>query len=202
MSILKDIKDKAKSLINMSEPYAVRKTAPYDASKNKITVAGFVLDGVVTSTLNADTLTKQEQGIDYYYTTTVQNIEQRTLSVSVLPTARCLPVLRLLALKQQESKGWFNISVHENNSIVNVYRGSILTLPELAMAQDAADRTIVFAVKSMSSNTAVIDQPTEFEQESYSKYGNSPDKAGDVVTINEDTGITTTAYDEAVSESL
>lgn len=190
MSILDNIKDKAKDLLKMSEPYATRATTGYDASKNSIVVAGFPLDGVVSSTVSSDSIMRQETGIDYYYTVMYEEIVSRTLTVNVLPTAKCLPVLRLLALRQLETKGWFNIAVNENDSIVNVYRGAILSLPEIGMSQEAADRTITFAIKPMHSGVSVIDQSTETEQEIYSKSGSRPDlgNANTNTFINESTG--------------
>lgn len=190
MSILDNIKEKAQELLKMSEPYATRATTGYDASKNSIVVAGFPLDGVVSSTISADTLTRQETGIDYYYTVLYETVTARTLSVTVLPTAKCLPFLRLLALRQLETKGWFNISVNENDSIVNVYRAAIMDLPEIGMSQEATDRTIVFAIKPMHSGVSVIDQSTTTEQEVYTKSGARPDLGGANTNtiINESTG--------------
>lgn len=189
-SILEDIKDKAKKLINISEPYAIRQTSGYDASKNMIVVAGMPLDGVISSVVSADSITRQETGIDYYYTTYYEVITQRTLSVTVLPTAKCLDTLRMLALKQLETKGWFNISVHENGAIINVYRGWIIDLPEISMSQDAADRTITFGIKTMHSGVSVIDQPTNYEDAIYNKYGNRPDvaKPHSETVLNESSG--------------
>jgi hypothetical protein len=174
MSILDGIKDKAKDLLSISEPYATRKVGVYDASTNKVFVAGLLIDGLVSSAISADSITNQETGIDYYYTTYHEVITQRTLIITVLPTAKCLPVLRLLALRQLENKGWFNLAVHENNNIVNVYRGWIMDLPEISMSQDSADRTIMFGIKPMHSGVSVIDQPSEFEEINYSKYGINP----------------------------
>lgn len=190
-SILDDIKEKATKLLKLSEPYITRETSVYDASLNKIFVAGIPLDGVVSSQVSADTLTKQESGIDYYYTTYYQSLEQRTLTVQLLPTATCLPLIRLLALEQQTSKGWFNISVHDNGTIENVYRAWIINLPEVASSKDAADKTIVFGVKPMFAGVSVIDQPTETESSTYSRYGAAPDQAAyeDNVTIHETTGL-------------
>lgn len=190
MSILDGIKDKAKELLKISEPFAVRQTQTYNAAKNRIIVAGLPLDGVVSSTLNADVITRQETGIDYYYTTYYHSIEQKTLTVTFLPTARSLDVLRDLALKQQNSRGWFNLSVHENDKIVNVYRAWIISLPEISMQQEAGDREVIFGIKSMYSGINSIDQPTDFESESYSKYGARPQDAGSnkTSTINEETG--------------
>lgn len=204
MSILDNIKDKAKDLLKMSEPYATRATTGYDASKNSIIVAGFPLDGVVSSTISSDSILRQETGIDYYYTVMYEEIVSRTLTVNVLPTAKCLPVLRLLALRQLETKGWFNIAVNENDNIVNVYRGAILSLPEISMSQEAADRTITFAIKPMHSGVSVIDQSTTTEQEVYSKSGSRPDlgNANNNSTINENTGIITTPLGSAKVESL
>lgn len=204
MSILDNIKDKAKDLLKMSEPYATRATTGYDASKNSIVVAGFPLDGVVSSNISSDSIMRQETGIDYYYTVMYEEIVSRTLTVNVLPTAKCLSVMRLLALRQLETKGWFNIAVNENDTIVNVYRGAILSLPEIDMSQEATDRTIIFSIKPMHSGVSVIDQSTETEQEIYTKSGARPDlgNANDNSTINEDTGIITTPIGEATVESL
>lgn len=204
MSILDNIKDKAKDLLKLSEPYATRATTGYDASKNSIVVAGFPLDGVVSSTISSDSVMRQETGIDYYYTVMYEEIVSRTLTVNVLPTAECLSVMRLLALRQLETKGWFNIAVNENDTIVNVYRGAILSLPEIGMSQEAEDRTITFAIKPMHSGVSVIDQSTTTEQEIYSKSGARPDlgNANDNSTINENTGIITTPLGEATVESL
>ena len=190
MSILDDIKEKALGLLKASEPYTTRATSGYDASKNSIIVAGFPLDGVVSSTVSADSIMRQETGIDYYYTTMYEVVTQRTLTVNVLPTAKCLQVMRLLALKQLESKGWFNIAVYENDAIVNVYRGFIMDLPEIGMSQEAEDRVITFAIKPMHSGVSVIDQTTSTEQEAYSKYGVDPSKGGanTNTVINEETG--------------
>lgn len=185
-----DIKDKAKELLKVSEPFAVRQTQTYNAAKNSIIVAGLTLDGVVSSTLNADVITRQETGIDYYYTTYYQSVEQRTLTVVFLPTAKSLDILRNLALKQQITRGWFNLSVHENDKIVNVYRAWIISLPEMSMQQEAGDREVIFGIKSMYSGIHSIDQPTDYESENYSKYGARPQDAGSNKTsvIDEETG--------------
>ena len=185
-----DIKDKAKELLKVSEPFAVRQTQTYNAAKNSIIVAGLTLDGVVSSTLNADVITRQETGIDYYYTTYYQSVEQRTLTVVFLPTAKSLDILRNLALKQQITRGWFNLSVHENDKIVNVYRAWIISLPEMSMQQEAGDREVIFGIKSMYSGIHSFDQPTDYESENYSKYGARPQDAGSNKTsvIDEETG--------------
>ncbi len=174
---LKGMKEKAKSLLIKAQPYATRPTLGYDAAKNKVIVAGYPLDGVISASLSADTLLKQEVGIDYRYTAIHEVFTQRTLTVTILPTASCLDILRVLALKQLESKGWFNISVHENDKIVNVYRGWIIELPEIAMQQEANDRQVIFGIKQMFTSLAVIDQPTDTESETYSRYGIDPSKA-------------------------
>lgn len=204
MSILDGIKDKAKELLKVAEPFAVRQTQTYNAAKNRIIVAGLPLDGVVSSTLNADVITRQETGIDYYYTTYYQSLEQRTLTVVFLPTAKSLDVLRNLALKQQITKGWFNLSVHENDKIVNVYRAWIISLPEISMQQEAGDREVVFGIKSMYSGIHSIDQPTDFESENYSKYGSRPQDAGSNKTsvIDEESGKIITPSRNINSNSL
>lgn len=194
MSILNSIKDKAKLLVGAAEPYVVRQTKTYDPSKNSIIVAGMPLDGVVSVNITSDVLTRQETGIDYYYTAIVENIEQRTMSVSVLPTAHCLGAIRMLTFRQQENRGWFNIAIYENDLIVNVYRGWVLSLPEIDMQREASDRVITFGIKPMHTGTSLIDQPTPFEDVNYSQYGANPSAAGaqDNSIIDENSGIITT----------
>lgn len=174
--VLKDIKDKAKSLLEKSEPYTIKQTGSYDSSKNKVIVAGYTLDGVVTATLSADSISIQQSGIDYYYTGIHETLTQRTLTVTILPTAGCLEMLRLLALRQLENKGWFNLSIHENDKIVNVYRAWIMELPEIGMQSEATDRQITFGLKTMFTSLSVIDQPTDTEQKTYSRYGVDPSR--------------------------
>lgn len=197
--VLADIQDKAKALLEKSSPITLRRTQTYDSTKNTIIVAGLTLEGVVNSVLNSDVITKQMTGIDYYYTVVYDSIEQRTLTVSLLPTSRSLNLLRDLALQQQISKGWFNLSVHENDAIINVYRAWIISLPEIGMEYEAANRDIVFGVKSMYSGIHSIDQPTEFEQNNFGTYGNRaqnynfPDKS----VIDENTGLVITPIKDA-----
>ena len=165
ISILDGIKEKAKNLLKVSEPYATMDTSVYDPSLNKVIVAGITLDGVVSSTVSADVLTTQETGIDYYYTVYHQSFQQRTLTVQILPTARCLPILRVLALEQQTALGWFNISVHENGRVENVYRGWVISTPEVDNSVNAEDKSFVFGIKPMFSGSSYIDQPTQKEKE-------------------------------------
>ena len=203
MSILDGIKEKAKKLIDIVEPHTLRQTKIYDSSRNKIIVAGYTLDGVVSSAISSDTLTKQEVGIDYYYTTYYQATEQRTLTVTLLPTADCLEIIRSLALTQQTSKGWFNIAVHENDKIVNVYRGWVMELPEIGMQQDAGDRTVVFGIKTMFAGLSLIDQTTDTERNNYSKYGTNPseNRPKDNDVISETTGKVVMQDNPIVDES-
>ena len=63
------------------------------------------------------------------------------------------------------------------------------------MQQESDNREVVFGIKfPMYSGIHSIDQPTDFESESYSKYGARPQDAGSnkTSTINEETGIITT----------
>lgn len=177
--VLRDIKEKAKKLLDKSEPYTTRQTGVYDASKNKVIVAGYTLDGVVSATLSADTISLQQTGIDYAYTGIHETLTQRTLTVNILPTAGCLEIIRLLALRQLENKGWFNLSVHENDKIVNVYRAWIMELPEIGMQAEGSDRQVTFGLKTMFTSVSMIDQPTSTEQNLYSRYGIDPSRGVD-----------------------
>ena len=203
-SILDDIKEKATKLLNMSEPFVTRDTAVYDASLNMVIVAGMPLDGVVSSFVNSDVLTSQESGIDYYYTTYYRSLEQRTLSVEILPTATCLPLIRLLALEQQTSRGWFNISVHETGRVEDVYRAWVISLSNIDSSREAENKTITFGIKPMFAGVSLIDQPTDTEVLTYSRYGSSPYTYAwkDSMIIYEDTGLGERLDDFDVSGGL
>ena len=66
MGVLDELSDKANSLLGKYGLNNVvkRQTQLYDSSKNTILVAGIPLVGVVSSSINAENILKQEQGID------------------------------------------------------------------------------------------------------------------------------------------
>lgn len=166
MSILDEIRVKAEGAINdyrKFEPMFQRQTNLYNAAENKIVVAGFPLDGVVSFSISSDVYTKQEQGIDYNYCTSYQNFENRSLSVTILPTASCLQVLRNLTLTQQKTRGWFYLTVHENGRIKDTYKAWVLSSPQVEAQQEAQDRVFSFSVLPILTQEGVISEYTAYE---------------------------------------
>lgn len=159
----KDIKARAKEVIDTASPYLARNSGVYNPSKNKIIVAGIILDGIVDAKLSAEMLTNHESGIDHRYIAIYKTIEQKTLTVELLPTASCLPLLHQLGDVQQKSSGWFNISIHENGMLVDVYRAWINQLPEVSFKAETDNKQVVFGVRSMVDSVAKVDTPTTFE---------------------------------------
>lgn len=191
----KEIKSKAKEVIDIASPYAARNSGVYDASKNKIIVAGIVLDGIVDAKLSAEVLTSHQSGIDHRYIAIYKAIEQKTLTVDLLPTASCLPMLYQLGEVQQMSSGWFNISIHENGKLVDVYRAWINQLPEVSLKSDTDNKQILFGVRSMVDSIAKVDTPTNFETATRQEAGRPSwaDKNRETadVIVNENTGTVT-----------
>lgn len=183
----KEIKSRAKEVIDIASPYAARNSGVYDVSKNKIIVAGVFLDGIVDAKLSAETITRHDVGIDQRYVAIYKTIEQRTLTVELLPTANCLPLLRRLADVQQRNSGWFNISIHENGRLVDVYRAWINQLPEVSIKSDADNKQVVFGVKTMIDTVSAADTPTPTETDVRTKAGKpyAVDKLGGNVLVNE-----------------
>lgn len=159
----KDIKARAKEVIDTASPYLARNSGVYDPSKNKIIVAGIFLDGIVDAKLSAEMLTNHESGIDHRYIAIYKTIEQKTLTVELLPTASCIPLLHQLGDVQQKSSGWFNISIHENGMLVDVYRAWINQLPEVSFKAETDNKQVVFGVRSMVDSVAKVDTPTTYE---------------------------------------
>ena len=192
MSIIDSIKEKAEAIIAKATPYAPlaeklasRNSNIYDPTKNVIIIAGVVLEGWTTATISSDTILGQEQGIDTRYTALYTKFEQRTLSVSFLPTSWQLFFIRDLAQMQLSTKGWFRISISENGILLNVYHAQVISTPEITMDRESQDRTFTFLIKTMPDipvlnnmnqeapsleniPTDIVDNP-EFEQDSLGK---------------------------------
>lgn len=188
-----DIKRRAKNVLEVAKPYAEKSSGVYDVSKNKIIVAGIPLDGVVEAKLSESVLTRHENGIDHRYVAIYKSIEQKTFSVSLLPTARCLDLLYQLGDSQQLYSGWFNISIHENGRLVDVYRAWINTLPEVSMRAETDNKVVTFGVKTMLDSVARVDTPTEFETDTYKRYGKTREVDRSKVLVKDDKGFTTDA---------
>lgn len=191
----KDIKARAKEVIDTASPYLARSGGAYDPSKNRIIVAGIVLDGIVDAKLSAEMLTNHESGIDHRYIAIYKTIEQKTLTVELLPTASCLPLLHQLGDVQQKSSGWFNISIHENGMLVDVYRAWINQLPEVSFKADPDNKQVVFGVRSMVDSVAKVDTPTTFETATRKEAGRPSwaDKNRETanIVVDENTGAVT-----------
>lgn len=159
MSILNELASKAKDLLTGGD-FLNRKTKVYDASKNKIIVAGFTLDGVVSSSLSQQAVSKVEQGVSMGYYTFVDVWDAQTLTVNVLPTAKCNDLLELLATEQSKKKGYFSLYVSENGNIVNVYKARLISIPERQMQLEANDRQYVFGLYTTPSESLSYDSTT------------------------------------------
>ena len=159
MSILNELASKAKDLLTGGD-FLNRKTKVYDASKNKIIVAGFNLDGVVSSSLSQQAVSKVEQGVSRGYYTFVDVWDAQTLTVNVLPTAKCNDLLELLATEQSKKKGYFSLYVSENGNIVNVYKARLISIPERQMQLEANDRQYVFGLYTTPSESLSYDSTT------------------------------------------
>lgn len=191
----REIKARAKEVIDTATPYAVRNSGVYDPSKNKIIVAGITLDGIMDAKLSAELLTNHQSGIDHRYIAIYKSIEQKTLTVDLLPTASCLPLLHQLGDIQQKSSGWFNISIHENGLLVDVYRAWINQLPEVSFKAETDNKQVVFGVRSMVDSVAKVDTPTTFETATRKGAGRPSwaDKNRETadITVDENTGSVT-----------
>ena len=119
MGVLDELSDKANSLLDKYGLNNVvkRQTQLYDSSKNTILVAGIPLVGVVSSSINAENILKQEQGVDVNYTIYYETIESNTLTITLLPTSPSNDLIKDLRVAQQKTKGWFSVSVHENGKL-------------------------------------------------------------------------------------
>lgn len=159
MSILNELASKAKDLLTGGD-FLNRKTKVYDASKNKIIVAGFNLDGVISSSLSQQAVSKVEQGVSRGYYTFVDVWDAQTLTVNVLPTAKCNDLLELLATEQSKKKGYFSLYVSENGNIVNVYKARLISIPERQMQLEANDRQYVFGLYTTPSESLSYDSTT------------------------------------------
>ena len=166
MGVLDELSDKANSLLDKYGLNNVvkRQTQLYDSSKNTILVAGIPLVGVVSSSINAENILKQEQGVDVNYTVYYETIESSTLTITLLPTSPSNDLLKDLRVAQQKTKGWFSVSVHENGKLEGVYKAYILSMTQKDMQIDSNDRVYVLALNQYAPNlmrTQEINETTQ-----------------------------------------
>ena len=163
MGVLDELSDKANSLLDKYGLNGVvkRQTQLYDSSKNTILVAGIPLVGVVSSSINAENILKQEQGIDVNYTVYYETIESSTLTITLLPTAPSNDLFKDLRNTQQKTKGWFSVSVHENGKLEGVYKAYILSMPQKDMQIDSNDRVYVLALNQYAPNLMRVQEINE-----------------------------------------
>ena len=166
MGVLDELSDKANSLLDKYVLNSVvkRQTKLYDSSKNTILVAGIPLVGVVSSSINAENILKQEQGVDVNYTVYYETIESSTLTITLLPTSPSNDLLKDLRVAQQKTKGWFSVSVHENGKLEGVYKAYILSMTQKDMQIDSNDRVYVLALNQYAPNlmrTQEINETTQ-----------------------------------------
>lgn len=157
MSILNEIASKAKDLLEGNK-LLNRRTRSYNASNNRIVIAGFELDGVVEATLSSKAVAKSDQGVSKQYYAYYEVHEPRTLNITVLPTAKCNEVLELLAYSQNKKKGWFTTYIVENGVPVDVYKSVFLNLTEIGMQQEGQNKVYVIGICDASNNS--VEQTT------------------------------------------
>lgn len=171
MSLLEELSNKASGVLNkypILNPLIKRQSSIYDASLNTIIVANIPLIGVVSSSISAESVLKQEQGVDVAYTIHYETFDIPTLTVSLLPTSPSNKVLTELRNAQHKSKGWFSLSVHENGVIVGHYKAYILSMPQKDMQVESGDMVYTFSLNSLSPNLMDINEipPSVAQQES------------------------------------
>ena len=152
MSILSfagENKDFLKGIIN-------RKVKTYDASKNRINVAGMYLDGVTSATLSSQSRTNTDVGVDEQYQATYDTFTTQTLSVSLLPETYCYKKLQELDFKCQLHQAQFTISVEENGQIISVFIASVANFGEINISNEASDKVVVFNVKTKKTTNSNI----------------------------------------------
>lgn len=160
MSAISGLLDKAQGLVGK---VITRKTKIYDASKNKVYIHDVLLDGITNLEISADVISRQELGVDSQYYCYYEAFDNVTLSVDVLPTARCIDMLKMLEIAQRKNKGWVSIKVYDNGNFINSFRGHLISNSGLSQSLEVGDRSFVFGVYALGNETAIanlIETPT------------------------------------------
>lgn len=142
-NMLTDLVGKARSLLN---DFVTRNTKVYDASQNRITISGLVLDGVVSATLSSRTVGTIPDSIDESYFGFYDTWGSTTLQVELLPTAKSVDALYGLQIMQAALKGWCGITLAENGELIGSFKGYITGLPSVTMKTEADNRTFEFTL--------------------------------------------------------
>lgn len=151
MTVVSGLLGKAQNLLGAT---ITRKTKVYDASKNKFYVAGMLLDGVVSVEMSADLISRADLGVsrDYYaYYDTFDNLKA---TVTVLPTAQCIDMLKALARDQLAYKGWVTVTIYDNGELVGRFKSHLMSGAGIMQAQQADKRAFEFGL--FETRTEVI----------------------------------------------
>lgn len=129
-------------------------TLVYDPSKNSISVAGLVLDGVTNIDIKYEDITKVIYGTHGRYTTIVkQNPKCAVVTVSLLPVARCLLDLKRLNDHTRTVGGFFEIIVVKNKIIEAQGKSWITKFPDQSITQEGSDVSYQFGLDLYQSPT-------------------------------------------------
>jgi hypothetical protein len=148
-----DLFNKAQSLFGK---VVTRKTKVYDASKNKLVIAGFNIDAITNLELSYEPVSKSEIGTSQGYYCYYEVWENQVITFDVLPTAQCLDVLKSLISAQVTNGGWVSIELTDNGNLVNKYRGHLISYPNLNQNREAGDRQFSFGVIPTKEKTKTI----------------------------------------------
>ena len=131
---------------NFLKGVITKRVKTYDPTKNKIIVAGMVLDGVVSATLSEHKRTEAIVGVDRQYNTTYESFSTQTIEVTLLPETICYEKLEELAWMCHKNKAMFGLSIEENGGVFDNFQASILSFSGITLSLEGEDKTITFNV--------------------------------------------------------
>lgn len=118
----------------------------YNASKNNFYVADYKLDGVVSATKSVDDAMSPVKGVDPSYYAVIKNISYATLDIEILPTAKCIPILRQLYFYSISEDAYFDVIISDNIGDTVSYKAHFLQMFDDNYQKEADNKTVVFSL--------------------------------------------------------
>ncbi len=118
----------------------------YDASKNEFFVADYKLDGVVRAEKSVEDTMSVVKGVDPLYYAAVKEISFPTLEIEILPTAKCIPVLRQLHVLSLNENAYFDIIIGDNIGDKISYKAHFLKGFDDSYQKEADNKTVRFSI--------------------------------------------------------
>ena len=131
----------------MALDFLKKKTQVFDSSKHKVVVANLTIDGLIGADYNPSQTITFTQGVHNLYSMVNTKYDgASSVSITVMPTAKCVGKLNTLLDNFFRNGDFFKIVIYKNDELVLDAYAWPDKLPTVTLDKDGNDITFTFGV--------------------------------------------------------